>query len=74
MTTPLNISSEAARTYHYANGQTFTITAPTELHVITDERGTSHRVVASDGQTYRPERGWLAISWLPVSGGPAFVA
>jgi hypothetical protein len=71
MTEPLDISSEANRTYHYADGVTFTIDAPYKLHV-TDTG--SHRVVAQDGRTYRPERGWLAISWQPREGAPEFVA
>jgi hypothetical protein len=70
----IDVTTEAARTYHYANGQAFTIQAPTAVHVISDERGETHRVEASDGQTYRPERGWLAISWRPKDGAPAFVA
>ena len=67
----LDITSEAERTYHYPDGSGFTIAAPCKLTVL--ETG-SHRVVAQDGRTYRPERGWLAISWLPRLGSPAFVA
>lgn len=67
----LDITSETNRTYHYPNGDTFTIEAPYKLFVT--ESG-SHRVVAQDGRTYRPERGWLAISWLPRADQPAFVA
>jgi hypothetical protein len=71
MTEPLDITSEAERTYHYADGTTFTIEEPYKLHVT--ESG-SHRVIAQNGRTYRPERGWVAISWLPRDGQPAFVA
>lgn len=71
MTTPLDITSEIERIYHYPGGDTFTINRPRELHV-TDNG--SHRVIAHDGRTYRPERGWLAISWLPADGAPAFIA
>ena len=67
----LDISSESERAYHYAEGRTFSIDSPKTLF-ITDTG--SHRVVANDGRTYRPERGWLAISWLPRAGAPAFVA
>ncbi len=70
----IDVSSEASRTYHYANGATFEIVAPVLVHVIEDEKGVSHRVEASDGRTYRPERGWVGISWLPKPGEPAFVA
>lgn len=71
MSSTIDISSEVDRTYHYADGASFTIKAPLELHVL--ETG-SHRVVASDGRTYRPERGWLSISWQPREGQPPFVA
>jgi hypothetical protein len=70
----VDISSEADRGYHYESGKVFRITAPKTLHVLTDEHGVSHRVIASDGRTYRPERGWIGISWLPKPGAPAFVA
>ena len=68
--TELDLTTEANRTYHYPAGD-FTIEAPQKL-TVTDTG--SHRVVAEDGRTYRPERGWLAISWLPREGKPAFVA
>lgn len=71
MTQQLDITSEIDRTYHYPGDKTFTILAPRQLFV-TDTG--SHRVVAEDGRTYRPERGWLAISWQPRDGCPAFVA
>jgi hypothetical protein len=71
MTDALDITSEANRTYHYPDGSTFTIDGPYKLHV-TDSG--SHRVVGTDGRTYRPERGWVAISWLPKPDQPAFVA
>lgn len=74
MTKEIDITSESERTYHYADGATFTITGPYKLHVITDEKGDTHRIVGVDGRTYRPERGWLCISWLPREGQPAFVA
>ena len=69
--TKLDISSEADRLYHYADGSTFSVPSPVEL-TITDSG--SHRVTARDGRTYRPERGWVGISWLPREGQPAFVA
>lgn len=69
--TETDISSEENRTYHYANGDTFTIEAPVKL-VVTDTG--SHRVVASDRRTYRPTPGWVSISWKPRDGAPAFVA
>lgn len=70
----IDISTEQRREYHYADGKTFCIDAPKKLTVIEDERGVTHRVEASDGKTYRPERGWTGISWLPRDGAPAFVA
>jgi len=70
----LDISSERERSYHYAKGDVFTIPSPKALYVIRDENGTTHRVVSDDGRTYRPERGWVGISWLPLEGQPAFVA
>lgn len=70
----IDITSEAARTYHYGGDKTFTIAAPSRVHVIEDDNGVTHRVEAADGQTYRPERGWTGISWLPKAGAPSFVA
>lgn len=70
----IDISTEHFRIYHYAEGKQFRIDQPKQVHVITDDRGVTHRVEAADGQTYRPERGWLAISWEPKAGSPAFVA
>lgn len=70
----LDISSELSRTYTYANGATFTIEAPAGLHIINDDKGTSHRVVDTSGATHRPERGWVGISWVAKDGAPKFVA
>lgn len=74
MTDFLDISTEQSRTYTYANGDTFTINEPSGLHVINDERGTTHRVVDASGATHRPERGWVGISWVAKEGAPKFVA
>jgi hypothetical protein len=74
MTNKIDISSEAYRVYSYDGGRIFRIDNPAELHVITDERGTTHRVIDKDGMTHRPERGWVGISWMPREGQPAFVA
>lgn len=74
MSNPIDITSEANRVYHYANGTKFHIEAPKELHVLTDDKGVTHRVIAENGRTYRPERGWVGISWEPKPGAPAFVA
>lgn len=68
---PLDISSEAFRIYAYADGKRFRINAPVSLYVL---EGGSHRVVDGDGMTHRPTPGWLAISWKPKPGEPAFVA
>jgi hypothetical protein len=74
MTEALDITSEESRIYTYPNGDTFTITRPESLHVLSDEKGVSHRVIDKAGVTHRPERGWIAISWKPREGQPAFVA
>lgn len=74
MTKELDISSEAERTYHYPSGHSFTVPSPATLFILTDDGGASHRVISADGRTYRPERGWIGISWLPKAGSPAFVA
>lgn len=67
----LDISSEAYRIYTYADGKTFRINDPDQLFIT--ESG-SHRVTDADGLTHRPERGYVAISWKPRPGRPAFVA
>lgn len=75
MTKELDISSEAQRTYYYGNGETFIISDPVTLFILIDDNGgVSHRVLSGDGETYRPERGWVGISWRPRDGQPAFVA
>ena len=71
MTEPLDISSEQGRTYHYDEGRVVTIEDPQAFH-ITDTG--SHRVITKGGRTYRPTPGWLAISWMPHEGAPAFIA
>lgn len=71
--TELDISSEEWRVYTYAGG-IFKIAEPVTLFVITDERGTTHRVIDKAGVTHRPERGWTGISWKPRNGEPAFIA
>jgi hypothetical protein len=68
---PLDISSELFRVYAYPDGQRFRINAPVSLYVL--DSG-SHRVVDEEGITHRPTPGWLAISWKPRPGQPAFVA
>jgi hypothetical protein len=68
------ITSEAYRVYHYPNGAEFKIEAPRDLYILKDDKGVSHRILAEDGRTYRPERGWIGISWQPKPGQPAFVA
>lgn len=54
MTNPIDISSEEYRVYTYANGDTYRIDVPTELHVLSDDKGTSHRVIDAAGVTHRP--------------------
>lgn len=67
----LDISSEAYRIYTYTQGRTLRIDAPETLYVLP---GDSHRVVDAEGVTHRPTPGFLAISWKPRPGAPAFVA
>ena len=74
MTNPIDISSELYRVYTYTSGASFRIDEPVELHIITDDKGTTHRVIDKNGVTHRPERGWVGISWKPHEGQPAFVA
>jgi hypothetical protein len=72
--TTIDVSTEELREYHYADGSIFAISEPLTVHVLADDRGVSHRVEAADGKTYRPERGWVGISWRPKAGEPPFVA
>lgn len=74
MTTRIDITSEQSRKYHYSDGSTFTVPSPQELYVIQDDRGATHRIVSEDGRTYRPERGWVGISWVVKDGCPPFIA
>jgi hypothetical protein len=74
MSKELDITTEMSRTYTYGDGSKFTIASPATLHIIEDERGTTHRVVDVDGVTHRPERGWVGISWAAKDGAPKFVA
>lgn len=68
---PLDISSEQFRIYAYKDGRRFRVSNPERLYVL--ENG-SHRVIDGDGMVHRPTPGWLAISWMPKPGAPAFVA
>lgn len=70
----VNIESEVEREYVYGDGSKFVVPEPKELHIIQDDKGVSHRVISKNGRTYRPERNWVGISWLPASGAPSFVA
>lgn len=67
------VSSEEYRDYHYGDGSSFRVAEPVDLFLVSDGGRDSHRIVASDGVTYRPERGWVAISWKPKSGHQPFV-
>lgn len=55
MTKEIDISSEEYRVYTYANGAAFRIDSPDDLHVITDEDGTSHRVIDKAGDELRQD-------------------
>ena len=74
MTKELDITSEQFRVYTYGDGSEFRINGPATLHVLVDDKGTSHRVIDADGVTHRPERGWVGISWAAKDGAPKFVA
>lgn len=67
----IDISSEQYRYYTYADGSRFTIVDPVRLAVMPNG---SHRVVDASGETHRPTPGYLAVSWKPKDGAPAFVA
>lgn len=67
-----DISNETSRTYHYDNGFTFTVKAPTQLNIQTSSQGGhSHRVkTATNGYYIAP--GWKVISWEAPDGGFKF--
>lgn len=67
----LDVTSEKCRIYTYASGERFHISYPITVYVLPNG---SHRVVDEEGMTHRPTPGWLAISWCPKPGEPAFVA
>lgn len=67
----LSLVSEEFREYIYEDGNVLVIKDPLELFITAN--GT-HRVVASDGRTYRPSPGYLGIAWKPRAGAPAFIA
>lgn len=72
----IDISSEAVRYYHYVYGLTesvFRIHKPIALFIRTDDHGDTHRITTESGIVYRPERGWIGISWEPKPDAPAFV-
>lgn len=70
----LDISSEEYRVYHYPDGSTLKVDAPKTLFLHRDDEGMTHRIIFSEfNLTMRPERGWIAISWKPREGQPAFV-
>lgn len=63
-----DVSVESERIYLYPNGERLKISLPTKLFVRRDAAGDSHRVVAQDGYTYYPRRGWLGIAWKQING------
>ena len=69
--TIVDISSEETRAYHYPAGNLFRIEHPQTLYILANG---GHRVVDKFGFTYRPERGYVGISWKPAEGQPPFVA
>lgn len=58
-----DISNEVSRTYHFPNGETYTINWPLKLNVKNKVTGDSHRVIADNGIGHYVRAGWLAISW-----------
>jgi len=70
-TTVIEVTSELYRVYHYADGAKFRINEPVMVYILA---GGSHRVVDASGMVYRPTIDFLAISWKPKPGQPAFVA
>ncbi|WCA46208.1 hypothetical protein [Caulobacter phage DCM] len=71
----LNTSGEEYRTYHYADGKSYTIADPVDQYIFLGKSGEwTQRVIDAKGVTHRPTPGWIAISWKPRPGEPAFVA
>lgn len=69
---PLKVwGDEESRTYHYANGDKFTIQKPHSVWILANG---SHRVKDGGGIIYRPTPGFLAISWLPKNADRPFIA
>ena len=64
-----DISSEEYRIYHYEDGTLFVIPKPKALYILATG---SHRIVTEGDITYRPERGWVGISWKSRDGEAPF--
>lgn len=69
--TTVDISSEEYRRYTYPDGSSFTVRQPLRLTITGSG---SHRVEDMQGETHRPSPNYIAISWKPKAGAPAFVA
>ena len=54
---------EKSRTYHYPDGQEFTVHNVEWLYVSSSRRGDSHRLRTVDNQCYYVRPGWIAIKW-----------
>lgn len=72
----LDIADEQERTYHFATGS-ITVPNPFKVSIKRKPEGDSHRVItkSSDGKFGRSfyiPAGWLAISWQPKEGSPAY--
>jgi hypothetical protein len=74
MADPVDISMEKYRVYTYSDGSQFRIDDPVELFIFEGKSGWTQRVTDANGLTHRPTPGWLAISWQPREGQPAFIA
>lgn len=58
-----DISNEKSRTYHFPDGATFTVYAPSRLHVTKKPEGDSHRIERKNGHGVYIRSGWIAIEW-----------
>jgi hypothetical protein len=67
-------SSEEWVEYHYEGDKKHRIVNPVERHIFMGKSGWTQRVIDGAGVTHRPTPGWLAMSWKPKPGQPAYVA
>ncbi len=69
----IDLTGELWRTYHYDKEVIWTVSSPGRLFVRADDRGETHRLVTEKGLCFRPNRGWIGISW-EMRDSHAFIA